>query len=160
MGAFAAAILFTILWQFPGGMSDHFYFVWFLIGTIVFFMGYTVFATPWVALGYELTTDYHERTRLMGTSFFIGNLAYVVSPWFLKLMNSGVLYRDEAGEPDLVAGAGALAIVIAVVTIGLGILPAIFLRERMHTLAASERSREGGRHRRGARRQARHHRVS
>jgi GPH family glycoside/pentoside/hexuronide:cation symporter len=74
----------------------------------------------------------------MGTQFFVGNLAYVVSPWFLWIMNSGTFFRNAAGEPDQVTGAAGLAIVIALVTIGLGILPAIFLRERMKDIAISE----------------------
>jgi GPH family glycoside/pentoside/hexuronide:cation symporter len=142
-GAIAAGVLFAILWQLPAGRSETFYFVWFLVGSILFYMGYTVFATPWVALGYELTPDYHERTRLMGTQNFIGQLAYVVSPWFLWIMNSGYFFRNAAGEPDQVAGAAGLAIVVALVAIGLGILPAIFLRERMQAVAAAES--EGGR---------------
>jgi len=137
-GAFAAGIIFALLWQLPQGRSEAFYFVFFLVGSILFYMGYTVFATPWVALGYELTPDYHERTRLMGTQNFIGQLAYVVSPWFLWIMNSGHFFRDAAGEPDQVAGAAGLAIVVALVAIGLGILPAVFLRERMQDVAAAE----------------------
>ena len=99
-------------------------------------MGYTVFATPWVALGYELTPDYHERTRLMGTQNFIGQLAYVVSPWFLWIMTY------EGFFPDQVAGAAGLAIVVAVVAIGLGVLPAILLRERMQDGRRSRPRRE------------------
>ncbi|MBN1827000.1 MAG: MFS transporter [Candidatus Eisenbacteria bacterium] len=137
-GAIAAGLLFALLWQLPEGRSETFYFVWFLAGSILFYMGYTVFATPWVALGYELTPDYHERTRLMGTQNFIAQLAYVVSPWFLWIMNSGTFFRNAAGEPDQVAGAAGLAVVIAVVAIGLGILPGIFLRERMRALAEAE----------------------
>lgn len=136
IGVFAAAILFALLWQLPGGKSEQFYFVWFLVGSILFYMGYTLWVTPWVALGYELTPDYHERTRLMGTQNFIGQLAYVVSPWFLWIMNSGRFFRNAEGEPDQVAGAAGLAIVIGLVTIGLGVLPAIFLRERMKDVAA------------------------
>ena len=134
-GVFVAAILFALLWQLPGGHSELFYFWWFLIGSILFYAGYTWWVTPWVALGYELTPDYHERTRLMGTQNFIGQLAYVVSPWFLWIMNSGTFFRNEAGEPDQVAGAAGLAIVIALVTIALGVLPAIFLRERLQNLS-------------------------
>jgi GPH family glycoside/pentoside/hexuronide:cation symporter len=131
-GAIAAGVTFALLWQLPRDQSETFYFVWFLAGSILFYMGYTVFATPWVALGYELTPDYHERTRLMGTQNFIGQLAYVVSPWFLWIMNSGKFF------PDQVTGAAGLAIIVAVVTIGLGLLPAIFLRERMQDVAAAE----------------------
>ncbi len=137
-GAFAAGIIFALLWQLPQGRSEMFYFWFFLVGSILFYAGYTVFATPWVALGYELTPDYHERTRLMGTQNFIGQLAYVVSPWFLWIMNSGRIFRDAAGEPDQVAGAAGLAVVVALVAIGLGVLPAILLRERMQDVAAAE----------------------
>jgi len=139
-GVIAAGILFALLWQLPTGRSETFYFVYFLIGSILFYAGYTVWVTPWVALGYELTPDYHERTRLMGTQNFFGQLAYVVSPWFLWIMNSGKFFRDASGEPDQAAGAAGLAIVIGVVTIGLGVLPAIFLRERMRTIALAEQA--------------------
>ncbi len=143
-GAIAAGLIFALLWQLPGGRSETFYFVWFLVGSILFYLGYTVFATPWVALGYELTPDYHERTRLMGTQNFVGQLAYVVSPWFLWIMNSGRFFRDAAGEPDQVSGAAGLAIIVALVAMGLGILPAIFLRERMKNVAVAESKAAGG----------------
>jgi len=131
-GAIAAGVIFALLWQLPDDKSETFYFVYFLVGSILFYMGYTVFATPWVALGYELTPDYHERTRLMGTQNFIGQLAYVVSPWFLWIMTYKGFF------PDQVAGAAGLAIIVALVAIGLGMLPAIFLRERMLDVATAE----------------------
>jgi GPH family glycoside/pentoside/hexuronide:cation symporter len=139
-GAFLTAVMFMLLWRLPPGQSEMWYFVYFLVVSIVFFIPYTMFATPWVALGYELTPDYNERTRLMGTQNFIGQLAFTFSPWFLLIMNSGRFFRNEAGEPDQVAGAFGLAVVIGIVTIGLGILPAIFLRERMAAVAETERA--------------------
>jgi len=131
-GAIAAGLIFALLWQLPRGQSETFYFIWFLAGSILFYLAYTVFATPWVALGYELTPDYHERTRLMGTQNFISQLAYVVSPWFLWIMTYDGFFDDQ------VSGAAGLAIIIAVVTIGIGILPAIFLRERFKKIAEAE----------------------
>jgi len=123
IGAIIAGVVFALLWQLPRGQSENYYFWFFLIGSFIFYLGYTVFATPWVALGYELTPDYHERTRLMGVQNFMGQLAYVVSPWFLLMMQAD--YFD-----DIVDGASYLAIGIAVLTISVGIIPAIFLRER------------------------------
>lgn len=131
-GAIAAGLLFALLWQLPRGQGETFYFVWFLIGSILFYLGYTVFATPWVALGYELTPDYNERTRLMGTQNFLSQIAYVVSPWFLWIMTYEGFFKDQ------VSGAAGLAIIIAAVTIGIGILPAIFLKERLKSVAESE----------------------
>lgn len=131
VGAIAAAVVFALLWQLPTGKSESFYFTFFLVGSLIFFLAYTVYATPWVALGYELTPDYHERTRLMGVQNFIGNIAYMISPYFLAIM-----YLPMFG--DVVTGAGYLAIIIAVIVICLGILPAIFLRERLANVASSD----------------------
>jgi GPH family glycoside/pentoside/hexuronide:cation symporter len=137
VGAISAAIVFTLLWQLPPGKSEGWYFWYFLAGSLVFFLAYTVYATPWVALGYELTPDYHERTRLMGVQNFLGNIAYMISPYFLAIM-----YLPRFG--DVVTGAGYLAMVIAVVVICLGILPAIFLRERFKDIAATEDGKKTG----------------
>ena len=124
IGAIAAGIIFALLWQLPDNKSENYYFWYFLGGSIIFYLAYTVFATPWVALGYELTPDYHERTRVMGVQNFMGQLAYMVSPWFLWFMTLEPLHDD------MVDGARWLAIIIGVFVIGVGILPAIFLRER------------------------------
>jgi GPH family glycoside/pentoside/hexuronide:cation symporter len=123
VGAIASGIIFALLWQLPLGMSDSYYFWYFLIGSFIFYLAYTVFATPWVALGYELTPDYHERTRLMGVQNVMGQMAYMVAPWFLLIMQANMF-------DDMVEGASYLAIGIGVLAISVGILPAIILRER------------------------------
>jgi GPH family glycoside/pentoside/hexuronide:cation symporter len=130
IGAISVGIIFALLWQLPPGKSESFYFWYFLVGSLLFYLAYTVFAAPWVGLGYELTPDYHERTRLMGVQNFIGQLAYVIAPWFLLIMQSQSLFDG------MVDGAAGLAIVIGIVVIVIGILPAIFLRERVQAVTA------------------------
>ncbi len=137
IGAIAVGLVFALLWQLPGGRSEAFYFWYFLGGSLIFYLAYTIYATPWVALGYELTPDYHERTRLMGVQNFIGNIAYMISPYFLAIM-----YLPMFG--DVVTGASYLAIVIAVVVIALGVLPALLLRERFKDIAAAEGEEKKG----------------
>ncbi len=124
VGAIAVGIVFALLWQLPSGKSESFYFWYFLLGSMLFYLAYTVFAAPWVGLGYELTPDYHERTRLMGVQNFVGQLAYVIAPWFLLIMQNERLFDG------MVDGAAGLAIMIGVVVIAIGVLPAIFLKER------------------------------
>ena len=136
-GAIAAAVLFVVLWWLPEGRSESYYFWYFLIVSVLFFMGYTAFATPWVALGYELTPDYNERTRLMGTQNFIGQIAYMLSPWFLYIMTNERFFDNQAD------GAKGLAVIIAVVVIGIGILPAIFLKERFSGGTSEEKKEKG-----------------
>jgi glycoside/pentoside/hexuronide:cation symporter, GPH family len=132
-GAIASGVLFALLWQLPAGRSESFYFWFFLIGSIIFYLAYTVFATPWVALGYELTPDYHERTRLMGVQNFIGQLAYLISPWFLWIMSNKTWFADQ------MSGARGLAIMIGVAAASIGIVPALVLRERfVHAAESAE----------------------
>ena len=142
-GAIAVGIVFALLWQLPPGKSETWYFWVFLGGSLVFFLAYTVFVTPWVALGYELTPDYHERTRLMGTQNFIGQTAYLMTPYIVAIMSSR-LWAD-----DMVQGASRLAIVIGIVVVVVGVMPAIFLRERFRDVASAEttgqRSESAGR---------------
>jgi GPH family glycoside/pentoside/hexuronide:cation symporter len=111
------------------------YFRVFLAMSILFFLAYTVFATPFVAFGYEMTSDYHERTRLHAFANTVGQLAWLGVPWFYAIMASS-LFRDT------VHGARTLAIVVGVVVALLGIIPAIFLKERQ-TLPPAENSGKG-----------------
>ena len=131
VGAILAGVLFYWFWELPQGESESYYFWFFLIGSIVFYLAYTVFATPWVALGYELTPDYHERTRLMAVQNFMGQLAYLVAPWFLWFMQHDGLFDN------MVEGAGWLALIIGSFTICVGVLPAIFLKEPFMTSVSS-----------------------
>jgi GPH family glycoside/pentoside/hexuronide:cation symporter len=133
-GAIAAGVIYALMWQLPLGQSENFYFWFFLAGSFVFYLAYTVFATPWVALGYELTPDYHERTRLMAVQNSMGYVAYLISPWFLWFMQSDVLFDD------MVDGASWLAIIIGAAVIVIGVIPAIFLKERFNKTNTEKRT--------------------
>jgi len=99
------------------------YFWYFMAMSILFFLAYTVFATPFVAFGYEMTPDYHERTRLHAFANTVGQLAWLGVPWFYAIMSSA-LFRDT------VHGARTLAIAVGAIVAIFGIIPAIFLKER------------------------------
>ncbi|MFP4207986.1 MAG: MFS transporter [Wenzhouxiangella sp.] len=128
-GAILAGVTFILLWQLPPGKTEDWYFWYFLAGSFLFYLGYTIFATPWVALGYELTPDYHERTRLMGVQNFIGQTVYLIVPWFLLIMQNERLFDGMA------EGAAGLALIIGLITIIVGIIPALLLRERFQDIA-------------------------
>ena len=82
-----------------------------------------------------MTPDYHERTRLHAFANTVGQLAWLGVPWFYAIMASS-LFRDT------VHGARTLAIAVGAIVALLGIIPAIFCRER-RTLAPTEKSKKG-----------------
>ncbi|MDF7798287.1 MFS transporter [Pontiellaceae bacterium B1224] len=126
VGALSAGLIFALMWQLPAGHSQMFYFWTFLVASILFFLAYTVYATPFVAFGYEMTPDYNERTRLHAFANTVGQLAWLGVPWFYALMASS-LFKDT------VHGARVLAVWVGIVVALLGIIPAIFCREKQTT---------------------------
>lgn len=99
------------------------YFWYFMTMSILFFLAYTVFATPFVALGYEMTPDYHERTRLQAIANWTGQIAWLCVPWFYAIMYSDTLFDGP------VHGARTLAIAVGLFIVVFGVVPALFTRE-------------------------------
>jgi len=128
LGALSGGTFYALMFQLYKGHSELFYVWYFLIFQILYFIGFTCFSIPWIALGYEMTPDYHERTRLQGASNFIGQLPWLVAPWCWAIMH------NQTWFPDIVYGGRILAIIIGAIIIGFGILPAIFNKEYFHTL--------------------------
>jgi GPH family glycoside/pentoside/hexuronide:cation symporter len=116
------------MWQLHEGRSESFYFWVFLGASILFFVAYTLYATPFVAFGYEMTADYHERTRLHTFANVAGQLVWLGVPWFYAIMANKTLFRDT------VHGARTLAIAVGVAVAVLGIVPAVFCKERYASL--------------------------
>jgi len=123
-GAILAGTLFAAMWQLPAGHSESFYFWTFMVASILFFLAYTVYATPFVAFGFEMTPDYHERTRLQAFANTLGQLPWLGVPWFLSIMESG-LFESK------VHGARILALWVGGAICVLGVVPAIFCKETL-----------------------------
>lgn len=132
VGALLAGLIFALMWQLPEGHSQAFYFWTFLTASICFFLAYTVYATPFVAFGYEMTPDYHERTRLHAFANTVGQIAWLGVPWFYAIMANENLFTDT------VHGARTLAIGVGVTVAVLGIVPAVFCREKYASLGPVE----------------------
>jgi GPH family glycoside/pentoside/hexuronide:cation symporter len=73
-------------------------------------------------LGYEMTSDYNERTRLMAFAQTAGQVAWMIVPWFWVII----------ADPDIFAsqeiGVRTMSLYVAGVCAVLGILPAIFCK--------------------------------
>ena len=130
-GAIVAGCVFAAMWQPPSGKTENYYFWFFLIAQISYFLTYTVYATPLVAFGYEMTPDYHERTRLHAFANAVGQLAWIGAPWIWAIM---------ASYDDKVTGASVLGYVFGGIIVVFGVVPAIFCRERLAPPAASRES--------------------
>ncbi len=127
-GAITGGICYMLMFQLFKGHSEIYYFWYFLIFQILYFICFTCFSIPWIALGYEMTPDYHERTRLQAASNIAGQLPWLIAPWCWAIMH------NQAWFPDIVVGGRVLAVIIGAVIIVCGVLPAVFNKEFFHTL--------------------------
>lgn len=139
-GAIFAGISYMLMFQLFPENSKTFNGWYFLIFQIIFFGAFTCFSIPWLALGYELTPDYHERTVLQGWSRIMAQIPWLISPWcWAILYNKNWFPNPETGEADPVLGARKSAIIIGISLIIGGILPVIFNKEHFANLPKPEK---------------------
>lgn len=122
IGAIMSGVLFAVLWQLYPHNSQMYNFWYFLIFSLIYLTGNTIFATPLIGLGYEMTSDYNERTRLMAFSQTMGQIAWMIVPWFWVLIANPNLFETQA------VGVRRLSVVVGGICLVLGILPAIFCK--------------------------------
>ncbi|MEM6724461.1 MAG: MFS transporter [Bacteroidota bacterium] len=122
VGAILSGVLFAVLWQLDETNSSTYNFWYFLILSLVYLIGNTIFSTPLIGLGYEMTSDYYERTRLMAFSQIVGQVAWMIVPWFWVLIANPNLFESQA------VGVRRLSIIVGAICIVLGVLPAIFCK--------------------------------
>ena len=124
IGAIVMGISFVAMWQLYRDDGVTYNFVYFLCWSLVFYAGLTLFSIPYVAMGYEMSDDFHERTSIMAVAQWIGQWAWVIAPWFWVVMY----------DPDWFENADAatrtLSIWVGVVCMLLAMAPAVFLPSR------------------------------
>jgi glycoside/pentoside/hexuronide:cation symporter, GPH family len=123
IGAILSGFLFILLWQLDPNDSQSYNFWYFLLFSLLFITGNTIFSTPLIGLGYEMTSDYKERTRLMGFAQTIGQFAWMIVPWFWVIIANPDLFDTQAD------GVHQLAVIVGVSCMILGIMPGLFCKE-------------------------------
>lgn len=124
MGAVLMGISFVIMWQLyrEDGITYNFYF--FMFWSFIFYLGLTLFSVPYVAMGYEMSNDFHERTSIMAIAQWIGQWAWVIAPWFWVIM------YDKSWFESADVATRSLAIWVGVACAIFAMVPAIFIKSK------------------------------
>jgi GPH family glycoside/pentoside/hexuronide:cation symporter len=137
VGGILVAVTFVIMWWIPKGemvqtwfptdASYHaFQLVYILVTLLLFFTAVNIFEIPHGALGMEMTTDYHERTRLFSAKSFVGNLFAMSTPWLFAIASMEIFKGPGGNEAD---GMRYVSIMIAAILIPLSFWWFFKLRE-------------------------------
>lgn len=123
-GAIVMGIAFVSMWQLHRDDGIAYNFVYFLSWSLVFYLGLTLFSIPYVAMGYEMSDDFHERTSIMAVAQWIGQWAWVIAPWFWVVM------YDPGWFENADTATRTLSVWVGVVCMLLAMVPALFLPSR------------------------------
>ena len=122
LGAITMGISFVIMWQLFRDSPIDYNFAYFLFWSIVFYLGLTIFSVPYVAMGYEMSDDFHERTSIMAIAQWIGQWAWVIAPWFWVIMYDTAWFETaDIAVRELAIWVGLACAICAMV-------PAIFIK--------------------------------
>jgi GPH family glycoside/pentoside/hexuronide:cation symporter len=124
LGALIMGVSFALLWQIYIEDGVSYNFTYFLSWSLVFYLGLTIFSVPYVAMGYEMSDDFHERTSIMATAQFLGQWAWVIAPWFWVVM------YDDSWFGDTTETTRTLGVWVAVIFALCAMAPAIFIKSK------------------------------
>ena len=124
VGAIIMGVAFVVMWQLYRENGVDYNFTYFLLWSFVFYLGLTIFSVPYVAMGYEMSDDFHERTDIMAVAQWIGQWAWVIAPWFWVIM------YDDSWFPNADAATRELSIWVGLSCMILAMVPAIFINSK------------------------------
>ena len=124
LGAIVMGVAFSVMWQLYADNTVSYNFTYFLLGSFAFYIGLTIFSVPYVAMGYEMSEDFHERTQIMAIAQWIGQWAWVIAPWFWVIM------YDPSWFPSPEAATRQLAVWVGVIFAICAMVPAIFIKSK------------------------------
>ena len=125
IGGVIMGLAYVAMWQIFKESGITFNFWYFFLWSLVFYLGLTIFSVPYVAMGYEMSDDFHERTQIMAVAQWIGQWAWVIAPWFWV-----ILYDPEWFPNGADYGVRELSIWVAIPCTIFAVIPAIFIKSK------------------------------
>lgn len=122
IGGILTSASFAAIWWIPKGLGETGTFWAFFVMVLIYYAVFSFFIVPYLALGFELSPDYNDRTRIMSYKSLCSVLAGFAMNWLYWLTQRDVFHGIVDGMRWVGIGCG---LVLAIVSI----IPAIFLRE-------------------------------
>jgi GPH family glycoside/pentoside/hexuronide:cation symporter len=129
-GVIGCVLLLPLLWTLPmtETAANPWYsnvpFLYIVVMGSLLALAYTFFVVPYTALGFELTPDYDERTRVVRWRMYIGLFGSLAAGWLFRLA------ADEYW-PHLGAGAFWVTVGVAGIVLVAGMIPVFGCKEEL-----------------------------
>ncbi len=132
IAAFLVGGIFPLMWLVNPNWSQSMLIGWFIGAGLLFYTAQTIGNIPYQSLLLEMTPDYNERTSISGYRAFIAKIFSLFGGWIWYLTQLPIFGDPQTGAPDTLRGMQAISIVLGVVLLLLGLMPALFCKERYY----------------------------
>lgn len=117
VAAAIGALMLPCLWFPPAHGGNWGLFAYISVLTTVYTMIYSAFSVPYQALGYELTKDYDDRTRVQAWKGYMSGIGFFMAPWFFWFCTRDCFHSLVEGTRWLSVIMGAVMLSCAVVVV-------------------------------------------
>jgi glycoside/pentoside/hexuronide:cation symporter, GPH family len=132
-GAAAMGLVYGLVWMVSPAWSETTQLAYFTSMSVLFFTAYTVFSVPYASLTYEITPDYHERTRVMAHCAFLHKVGEFGYHWVFPLSQLAIF-------GSALAGVRTVGWAVSLIVLGaIGMIPGLLVRERFPDAPARQR---------------------
>ncbi|MDR0533810.1 MAG: MFS transporter [Verrucomicrobiales bacterium] len=131
-GAILTGLTMPLIWWAPRGMESWQTCTWLLVCGLLFYTCFTVWAMPYYSLHLEMSPDYDERTNITAYRAVPQMVLGLFSAWILACAARPMFSTAPDHSPDLVNGMRYISLTLGAVTIVLGVLPGLFVKERFY----------------------------
>ncbi len=143
IGAICLGLAFPLIWLVDRDWPTAGMMAWLIATGLIFYTFHCIFNMPYQSMLLEMSPDYNERTSITSVRAFFQNLASIVVSWVWAITQLPCFIDTATGKADTLSGIRAVAVVMGVLVIAIGILPALFLKERNYAAAAASGTRVG-----------------
>ncbi|WP_043582157.1 MFS transporter [Geminisphaera colitermitum] len=141
-GAILTGLTLPLMWWMPRDLGQWQMAAWLLVSGFIFYTCFTVWTMPYYSLQLEMSPDYDERTNITAWRAVSQKFITLAGGWILALAVLPVFSTSADGAPDMVNGMRWISIGLGVLTILVGSLPGIFVKERYYAKKTAKQEKQ------------------
>ena len=110
IGGILSGIFFSAMLLPPQSLSENGLNIYLLVTSVLFFTAFTVFTVSYNALGLEMSTDYHERSRVMAFRAYFYSFGTLIAFW-------GLWFATRSFFPTPIIGLNVTGILFGLIAV-------------------------------------------
>lgn len=137
LGAILMGLAMPLMFFFNPAWPQPGIIVWMIGFSMLLYLTLTIFNIPYQSLLLEISPSSVERTNVAAWRSYLGVSVQLVMTWMWWIVQLP-FFNNERGETDIINGARWVTCGLALLVIALGLLPALFVRERYYETASKQ----------------------